>query len=125
MAKTLEEKVAKGLEQAKDYLKKLPSVYTESQMAEFDLIVKEDTDNDPIQVTVEVSPYWATNDEINGGIDTVDYEGKDISIDNVPLFKKDLVVRVIQRDMGYTNSEETLSLYKYSDINNSLSLVIY
>lgn len=100
-------------QRAIEFLKGLDDVYNDDEFLAFDEIVKLPNDEDPEEVTVEVSPYWGTVDEINGGSDTFDYGNKfDMGIDDIPLLKKDLVIRVISRDYDTHMSEtvETVSL---------------
>lgn len=107
-----------------EYIKGLDEVYPESELEEFEEMIKLPTENDQTEITVEVSPYWASIDELSGGIDEVDYENElFVSVDDIPLLKKDLVIRVIKRDYEYTTSD-TIELYHYNENKNKLIQVI-
>ncbi len=105
---------------ALEYIKGLDKVYPESELEVFEEMIKQQTENDQTEITVEVSPYWASIDELDGGIDEFDYENEGfVSVDDIPLLKKDLVVRVIKRDYEYSMSD-TIELYHYDENENKL-----
>lgn len=109
---------------ALEYIKGLDEIYTESELEAFEEMIKQTTENDQTEVTVEVSPYWASIDELDGGIDEFDYENDVFaSVDDIPLLKKDLVVRVIERNYEYSTSD-TIELYHYDENENKLVSVI-
>jgi len=105
---------------ALEYIKGLDKVYPESELEVFEEMIKQQTENDQTEITIEVSPYWASIDELDGGIDEFDYENEGfVSVDDIPLLKKDLVVRVIKRDYEYSMSD-TIELYHYDENENKL-----
>ena len=106
------------------YIKGLDEIYPESELEAFEEMIKQPTEDDQIEITLEVSPYWASIDELDGGIDEFDYENESfVSVDDIPLLKKDLVVRVIKRDYEYSMSD-TIELYHYDENENKLVQVI-
>jgi len=109
---------------ALEYIKGLDEVYPESELEAFEEIVKPLTESDQTEITVEVSPYWASIDELRGGVDEFDYDNTAfVSIDNIPLLKKDLVVSVIERNYEYIVSS-TIELYHYDENENKLISVL-
>jgi len=109
---------------ALEYIKGLDEIYPESELEAFEEMIKQPTEDDQIEITLEVSPYWASIDELDGGIDEFDYENESfVSVDDIPLLKKDLVVRVIKRDYEYSMSD-TIELYHYDKNENKLVSVL-
>ena len=111
---TLQLSIEESKKRALEFIKSLPDIYPEEKFGVFDEIIKDNTDYDPIQVTVEVSPYWGSLDEIDGGDGMFEYgeDDEDTPFDDIPLLKEDLVVRVISRDFGSMISD-TEQYYKY------------
>ena len=101
------------------YINDLPVNYNLDSL-DFDVIVSND---DTMQTTVEVSPYWASLDTLEAGDGTVDdYNGNiDVSIDDIPTPKNDLVVRVVTRDFESSISDEEI-FYTSNNYTNLITL---
>jgi len=108
------------LEKARIYIKNLPDVYTDTDLGQFEYTIKDNTESDPEQVTLEVTPYWSSLDELEGGYDTFDYGNKgDVSIDDIPLLKSELEVKVISRNYD-TYDSRVLEVYTYDPKKDKL-----
>ena len=101
------------------YINDLPANYKLDSL-DFDVIVSND---DTTQTTVEVSPYWASLDTLDAGGGIVDeYDGHiNVSIDDIPTPKNDLIIRVVTRDFENQISEE-VTFYPSNNYTNLVTL---